>query len=117
MQAIAGKTTTPYALLIIHDTAIEFGQFALDRLLSVATITGSGLIYSDYYDIVRGQRVSHPVIESQMGSIRDDFNFGSVLFFDTKALKTAVSAGRRQNYEYAGLYSLWLAISRQQPLT
>ncbi len=117
MQAIAGKTTTPYALLIIHDTAIEFGQFALDRLLSVATITGSGLIYSDYYDIVGGQRVSHPVIESQMGSIRDDFNFGSVLFFDTKALKTAVSAGRRQNYEYAGLYSLWLAISRQQPLT
>jgi hypothetical protein len=117
MQAIAAKATTPYALLIIHDTAIDFGQFALERMLSVAKLTGSGLVYSDYYDMVGGQRVSHPVIESQIGSIRDDFNFGSVLLFDTKALEAAASAGRRQSYKYAGLYSLWLAVSRQQKLT
>jgi glycosyltransferase involved in cell wall biosynthesis len=117
MQAIAGKTTTPYALLIIHDTTIEFGQFALDRLLSVAELTSSGMVYSDYYDIQGGQRVSHPVIEYQTGSIRDDFNFGSVLLFDTKALKAAAAATRRQNFEYAGLYSLQMAVSRRQPLT
>src|ERR1035441_4849286 len=35
MQAIAEKTMTPYALLVIHDTTIEFGQFCLERLLSV----------------------------------------------------------------------------------
>ena len=31
MQMIARKRTTPYSLLIIHDTTIEFGQFALER--------------------------------------------------------------------------------------
>jgi glycosyltransferase involved in cell wall biosynthesis len=117
MQAIAGKTTTAYALLVIHDTTIEFGQFALERLLSVAELTGSGLVYSDYYDSQGGQRVSHPVIEHQAGSIRDDFNFGSVLLFDSQALKVAAGTPRKQNYQYAGLYSLWLAVSRRQPLT
>jgi glycosyltransferase involved in cell wall biosynthesis len=103
--------------LVIHDTTIEFGQFCLERLLSVAESTGAGLVYSDYHDIQAGKRVSHPVIEYQTGSVRDDFNFGSVLLFDSKALKAAASAGRRQNYQYAGLYSLWLAVSRTHPIT
>ena len=108
-----GRPTTPYTMLVIHDTTIEFGQFSLERFLSVAELTGSGMVYSDYHDIQKGQRVSHPVIEYQAGSIRDDFNFGSVLFFDTKALKAAAGASRRQGFEYAGLYSLRLAVSRQ----
>ena len=117
MQAIAAKATTAYTLLIIHDTTIEFGQFCLERLLSVAQLTGSGMVYSDYHDIVGGQRVSHPVIEYQAGSLRDDFNFGSVLLFDTRAFKAAASAGRRQGFQYAGLYALRLAVSRNHPLT
>ena len=117
LRAIAGKATTPHTLLVIHDTTIEFGQFALERLLAVAELTGSGLVYSDYHDVQGGQRVSHPVIEHQPGGIRDDFNFGSVLWFNSQALKAAADAGRKQNYEYAGLYSLWLAVSRRYPLT
>ena len=117
MQMIAQKSKTPYALLVIHDTTIEFGQFALERLLSVAGLTGSGMVYSDYHDIQGGQRVSHPVIEYQLGSIRDDFNFGSVLLFDTKALKAAVGSAPRQKFQYAGLYALRMAISRQHPIT
>ncbi len=115
MRMIAQNSTTPYTLLIIHDTTIEFGQFALDRLLSVAGLTGSGMVYSDYHDIQGGQRISHPVIEYQAGSIRDDFNFGSVLFFDTKAFKAAAS--QRRNFQHAGLYSLRLGVSRLRPLT
>ena len=75
------------------------------------------MVYSDYHDIQDGKRVSHPVIEYQAGSLRDDFNFGSVLFFDTKAFKAAASAERRQDFKYAGLYALRLALSRTHPLT
>ena len=117
LRKIAAKTATPYTLLVIQDTPIEFGQFALERLLSVAELTGSGLVYSDYFDLAGGQRVSHPVIEYQLGSIRDDFNFGSVLLCDSNALKQAVAATRRQDFEYAGLYSLRLALSRSRPVT
>jgi hypothetical protein len=117
MQAIAAKAGMPYTLVIIHDTRIEFGQFGLERLLSVAQLTGSGMVYSDYHDIQDGKRASHPVIEYQAGSLRDDFNFGSVLLFETIALKAAANAVRRQSFKYAGLYSLRLALSRSHSLT
>ena len=61
MQRIAQKSATPYTLLVIHDTTIEFGQVALERLLAVAELTGSGMVYSDYNDLQGGQRVSHAV--------------------------------------------------------
>jgi Glycosyl transferase family 2 len=117
MLAIAAKTGTAYTVLIIHDTTIEFGQFCLERLLGVAQTTGAGMVYSDYHDIQDGKRVSHPVIEYQAGSLRDDFNCGSVLFFDTNAFKAAAGAGRQQDFKYAGLYALRLALSRTHPLT
>ena len=116
MQAVARKSTTPYTLLVIHDTTIEFGQLALERLLTVAGLTGAGIVYCDYHDIQGGRRVSHPVIEYQLGSIRDDFNFGSVLLFETKTLKAA-AAGQRQAFQYAGLYALRMAVSRLCPVT
>ena len=117
MQTIADKTATPYLLLVLHDTTIEFGQFTLERLMSVTQSTGSGMVYSDYHDIQGGQRVSHPVIEYQLGSIRDDFNFGSVLFFNTKTFKAGAAACRKQKFKFAGLYAVRMAVSRLQPLT
>ncbi len=48
-----------------------------------------------------------------MGSIRDDFDFGPLLFIDTATLKTAADT-MHHNYEYAGLYDLRLNISRQK---
>jgi hypothetical protein len=116
-RLIAEKTRSLYTLLVVHDTLIEFGQFALERLLSVAENTGSGLVYSDYYDINDGKRTAHPVIDYQLGSIRDDFNFGSVLLFNSDALKHVVQKQHRADSKYAGLYSTRLAISRKWPVS
>jgi glycosyltransferase involved in cell wall biosynthesis len=116
MRLIAQKSTTPYTLLVTHDTTIEFGQFALERMRAAAELTGSSMVYSDYHDIQAGKRVSHPVIEYQLGSIRDDFNFGSVLFLNTKTLKAA-AADLRPDFQFAGLYALRMAVSRRQPIS
>ena len=116
MRLIARKTHSPYALFQIHDTLIDFGRFGIDRFLSVARNTGSGLIYSDYYDIKDGKRSQHAVIEYQSGSIRDDFDFGSVLLIDSLALKAA-TAQKATAYQHAGLYALRLAISRHHAIT
>ncbi len=116
MRALAHHASGAFTLLIIHDTFIEFGQFSLERFVSVAKATGSGLVYSDYYDLVGAERKPHPVIEYQSGSIRDDFNFGSLLLFDTKALKTAAGAVP-EDYDFAGVYAVRLALSRGAPIT
>jgi glycosyltransferase involved in cell wall biosynthesis len=116
VQALARKTRTPYALLLLHDTAIEMGQFGLERFLQAARMTGGGCVYSDYFDIRNNVRTPHPVIDYQEGSIRDDFNFGSLLLLDAVVVKAAAADLRSAVYVSAGWYSLRLALSRRAPV-
>ena len=113
---IARRATSPYILLLLHDTAIDLGQHALERFLQVAEMTGAACVYSDYFDMKEGSRTPHPVIEYQEGSIRDDFNFGSLLLLRTEAVKGADRELRRDAFSFAGWYSLRLALARRAPV-
>ena len=115
MRLVATKCTSPYALFILHDGFHEF--YDLERLLSAAESSGSGLVYSDYYDVKDGKRSAHPVLDYQLGSIRDSFNFGSVLLFNREALNQAIGKTKKDTFTYAGLYSTRLAVSRRWPVT
>jgi len=101
-----------YALVIIRESKIGFGMLALERFLEVASGTGAGLVYSDFFDLVDGKLSAHPVIDYQPGSLRDDFEFGPVLFFNSQALMTAVG-GIGESLEFAGLYQLRLKVSQE----
>jgi hypothetical protein len=81
----------------------------------IAEDTQAGMLYADHYQVVEGNRKSAPVIDYQKGSLRDDFDFGSVLFFDSVILKDAVSE-METNYQYAGLYDLRLRVSEKAEL-
>ena len=116
VRLVSQKSNTPYALLIIHDTLIEFGSHGLQRLLSVAENTGAGIVYSDYYDIKEGKRTPHPVIDYQLGSIRDDFDFGSLMLMNSGALKQEVAKNQKSDFKFAGLYNSLLTISRKWPM-
>jgi len=111
MKRVAAKTDTPYALLVLHDTAIEFGAFALERFAAVAEATGDGMIYSDYLESKGGAVAPHPLIDYQEGSLRDDFDFGSLVVIAAGALKAA--ARGIGDHRYAGFYALRLAIARK----
>lgn len=115
-REIAAKTATSHALVLIHATQIEFGQFGLERLIGAAQWTGAGLTYSDYYDLKDGKKTPHPVIDYQLGSVRDDFNFGSLLLFEAGALKRAAKEAAGSSYQHAGLYETRLSVSRSQPI-
>ncbi len=115
IEILTGKTQTGYVLLLTQDTLVNFGQFALERFIDVAGATGAGIVYSDYYELKGEERAAHPVIDYQSGSIRDDFNFGPVLFFSKDALEK-VKKYNESNYKFAGLYNLRLNISRYYPL-
>jgi hypothetical protein len=115
IRKIAAKADTAYSLIYTKDTTIELGQFAVERFYHIASDTQAGLVYSDYYEIKDGVRSNHPVIDYQEGSLRDDFNFGSVLFYNSESLKKAV-AETSVNYQFAGLYNLRLKVSQQAEL-
>jgi uncharacterized protein YbcV (DUF1398 family) len=115
IQEISKYSDTEYSLIITNETKTEFGQFAIERFYNIANDVKAGMVYSDYYEVKENQRSQHPVIDYQSGSLRDDFNFGSVLFYNSTALKEAASR-MKGNYSFAGLYDLRLKVSENNPL-
>lgn len=70
------------------------------------------MVYADHYDIIGGERKDHPVIDYQIGSIRDDFDFGSLWLVKTSLLHTFAMQAGENDYHHAGLYALRLFLSR-----
>lgn len=115
IRRIAAESNADYALVYTKTTTLELGYMALERLLQIAQDTNAGLVYADHYQVKGGELVKAPVIDYQKGSLRDDFDFGSVLFFDTAALKESVQR-MTESYQHAGLYDLRLKLSQRYAL-
>ncbi|MGP1467842.1 MAG: glycosyltransferase family 2 protein [Hoylesella shahii] len=111
IREIAAETNTDYALVYTKTTTLELGYLALERLLQIAQDTEAGMVYADHFQVKGDEQVKAPVIDYQKGSLRDDFDFGSVLFFNAKALKESVSR-MTESYLHAGLYDLRLKLSQ-----
>ncbi|MEN8191578.1 MAG: glycosyltransferase family 2 protein [Bacteroidota bacterium] len=115
VNMIAEKSKTEYSAILTQDDLLKLGQFALERFCEVAENTGAGLVYSNYIESKNGIIEQHPVVDYQVGSLRDDFNFGHLLFYSTQALKDAVNMGI-SNFNGAGFYDLRLKVSQRHPL-
>lgn len=115
MFKIAEAAKAPYTLLYTKYNNLVMGYFALDRFVRLAGDSKAGMMYADSYTVIEGKKSNAPVIDYQEGSLRDDFNFGSVLFFNTEVLKKA-AAGIDVHYTAAGLYDLRLRLSRIAPI-
>jgi Threonine dehydratase len=95
IRLIAKLLRADFALLALEESAIEVGQGAIERLVQVAENTDAPMVYADYMEIKGDVRSAYPVIDYQLGSLRDDFNFGPVRFYRSEVLK----AFRYENYE------------------
>lgn len=115
IRAISEKVTGDFTLFYTKSQPLKLGQYALERMARMASDAGAGMLYADYYEMKSGKLQPHPVIEYQEGSLRDDFNFGSVTLFETGAFKKAVSQ-METNYSFAALYDLRLKVSREHPI-
>lgn len=108
IKLIAEKSNSLYSLISLQNNGLGVGQFAPERMLQVAENTGATMVYTDYSEIKNGIQTSHPVIDYQLGSLRDDFNFGPVQLFRSDVLKSFYE----KNYLQAGYYALRLHASR-----
>ena len=115
LKAIAAQAKAPYTLLYTKDTILSLGMFALERMMRILEDSGAAMAYADHYQLKGGQQTIAPVIDYQQGSLRDDFDFGSVLLLCTAALKEA-AARMKADYRFAGLYDLRLKLSQRGEL-
>lgn len=112
MKKIAAAADGDYIVLYTKYNTLDFGMFAIERMVRIADDSDAGMVYADHYNVVGGNRTNAPVIDYQAGSLRDDFDFGSVLMFNAAAFKDAV-ARMDKDYEFAGLYDLRLKVSQK----
>lgn len=112
VRYMAALADTEYILIYIKPFPLQIGQFALQRMMQVCDNIDAGMVYSDYYESRDGGLAPHPVIDYQEGSLRDDFNFGSVMLWKTTVFKEACR-DMDQNFSFAGLYDLRLRVSER----
>ena len=124
ITSIAENTDADYVIICTKTTPIKWGLYALERFLRTADDTGAVMIYSDHYSMVKDESLSqdgtsavgklekHPVIDYQEGSLRDDFDFGSLWLIKSQCLRDYAAQTDRVDYLYAGLYDLRLYLSR-----
>ena len=110
IRGISSRAEAPFTLLYTSPTALRLVDRALERMLEVAADTSAAMVYSDRFLVRDGDVKNAPVIDWQVGSLRDGFEFGSLVLFRTSALKDAVSR-MDEEYRYAGFYDLWLKVS------
>jgi hypothetical protein len=113
IRQIADACHSDHAFILTRRLWFRPSPFALSRMLQVATDTGAGMVYADYQILRDGQTLQNPLNDYQDGSLRDDFDFGSIWLLKGKALKDA-AARMHASWHYAGLYDLRLKICESE---
>jgi len=108
---------TDYLLLILPGGRVELGARAPERFVQVADDAGAAFVYSDFRQQSGaehpGEVTDHPLIDYQLGAIRDNFDFGSVVLLSREKVVKALRdyGGISPDIRWGGLYDLRLKLS------
>lgn len=112
---LIASDSNEYILLYLQTTPLELSANTLQRMSQILYTTGAGLIYSDYYQINRnGEKERHPLIDYQLGSVRDDFDFGPLFLIRRTELMRVFEENPPQ-YDHAFFYYFILELANQSP--
>ena len=113
INSLIGVWQTDYLLLLLPGGRVELDARALERFVQVGDDVSPGFIYSDFRERNGDQIVDHPLIDYQLGAIRDNFDFGSVIMLSReRVLKVLRDHGAiSSDIRWGGLYDLRLKLS------
>jgi Glycosyl transferase family 2 len=99
--------------LILPGQRLQPGPRMLERLVAAAEDSGAAIVYSDFRDDVAGKIIEHALIDYQPGSIRDNFDFGSIMLISKRAVESTADeqSDIDSQLRWAGLYDLRLKLS------
>ena len=112
LKNIAEVAKEEFVFLYTKDTPLNLSYNTISRLAYVAKSACADFVYADHYSIENGQTLKAPCIDCQSGAIRNDFDFGSVLFITTESIRKYVADANGKSWNFAALYDLRLFISR-----
>ena len=107
--------TSQYLLLYTKTTPLALGYNAIERMVEIAKDTGAYMFYSDRNVVKDGKVEKVPTIPCQLGSVRNDFDFGPLFMIDTAAFQLYEKENPHVDWKYAARYDIRLFISRISP--
>jgi hypothetical protein len=118
VMAMLNRCRADFILMVSPGQAIRMGSRGLERFLEVALDSGAGWVYGDFcQENESGVTSEHGLIDYQLGSVRDDFDFGPVVLMSQKRVALALdSHGPLDPGTWSGLYDLRLKISIDSPV-
>ena len=112
LRRILSGIETKYLLLFPGSQGISVEPQSLERILGKAELTKAGFVYSDFYDENESGKTPHRLNDYQLGSVRDDFDFGAMFLYSVPAIRRALKKyGQMRDVKFAGLYDLRLKVS------
>jgi hypothetical protein len=112
LAVILNNIRTTYILIVQGLAQISIEDRTLKRIIAMAESTKAGIVYSDFYDERCEGKTLHPLIDYQLGSVRNDFDFGAMILYSVPAIREALdNHGPIPSVKYAGLYDIRLKVS------
>lgn len=104
VSRVVEAADTKYLLWLPEEAGRPLVPGVLEQLIGAAERTGAGMVYGDH--------AGHSVNDYQIGSIRDTFDFGPLLFYRVDALRRCLCKyGPIPDTAHGGLYDLRLKLS------
>ena len=117
LNKLIEKISTDFLFILTQSQEIHITPGALERFIDVAESTDAGMVYCDYLEKKNGELIEHPLNDYQSGSIRDAYDFGSVILFSIPAvIRVFNKYGAIPEVKHAGLYDLRLKLSIEHRL-
>lgn len=114
VRAVAEALESDMALVYLKDAPLSLGYDGVERMARVMETTGVGMVYADRYCMKAGERQKSPVIDFQLGSVRNDFDFGSLVMYSADVLNDYLVEYAGSQCRCAGWYELRLMILRNK---
>ena len=113
LAKVFAEIKTPLAMIIsAQDGTITPTYCCFERLHEVASATHVPMIYADYSFTKNYQQTKVFLNDYQLGSARDDFDFGGMLVFDvTQSRKMLAKITNFNSILYSSLYALRLELA------
>ena len=114
IKVIFDHAVSDYAIGFSHPETVSLGYGAIQRMFNVANGLGTAILYADRYKVKEGERYASPTIDIQYGSVRDDFDFGSVVLFSIGMMKRFMEERQNRPLVYSGWYEFMLYLLRHK---
>jgi hypothetical protein len=112
LNAILGVVETTHVLFVLTGCDLWIDAAGVERLMAEALVDDVGMVYADFSEQAGTGRALHPVNDYQLGSVREDFDFGPVILCSADAVRQSLRRhGALRGSRFAALYDLRLKLS------